>query len=244
MLYKLKGVLIEPILNLLSPPVCVLCDKSMHDDPNKKAICTSCYGKIKFIDEIKHRNICPRCSAPYEHVCRDCLEIDMRFEKLLSIFLCDGIGQKIIHELKFKGKFFIIRDFEQKIREKLSEVDFDLIVPVPSDVDRFVRRGYNPSYFISKTISEIFRKDVMILLKKTENRKPQLELNRKDRIENPKGAFGLFERNLRRLKATSKRVLLVDDFAITCATLSECSRVLEKHFDTIYAFTLARATED
>lgn len=191
---------------------------------------------MTFIDEISDRKICEKCSLPYDNFCVDCSEIKMNFDKLFSLFLYEGFGQKLIHEFKFRGKFFVLNDFADKIKIRLSSVDFDIVVPVPSDTKKFVNRGYNTSYFIAKLISDIFRRKVVNLLVKHQIKPSQLDLTREERIKNPKGAFskksGIYN---------YKSVLIVDDVATTCSTLSECASVLREHFEHIWCFTLARA---
>lgn len=125
--------------------------------------------------------------------------------------------------------------------EKLRDVKFDIIVPVPSEIERFVKRGYNTSYFIAATLGEIFGKRVLILLDKVEKRPSQLDLRRDERLRSPSGAFALMSENLRYVGEDARSVLLVDDVATTCSTLSECARVLKSRFDVVYAFALARA---
>ncbi|MCS7214428.1 MAG: hypothetical protein NZ927_09475 [Candidatus Calescibacterium sp.] len=214
-----------------------MCD-SLIFDQSRSSVCSLCYSKIIFIDEISDRKICEKCSLPYDGFCVDCSETKMNFDKLFSLFLYEDFGQKLIQEFKFKGKFFVINDFKDKIRSKLSSVDFDIVVPVPSDTKKFVNRGYNTSYFIAKLISDIFRRKTVNLLLKRQIKPSQLDLTREERIENPKGAFSLKKSAL---IYKHKSVLLVDDVATTCSTLSECTRVLREHFDCVWCFTLARA---
>lgn len=233
LVYTLKSIFVS----LFSPNVCVLCGRFIGN-VGLSIICQSCLGDITFIDRISDSKVCEKCSLPYYgSSCPDCADLNMNFDKLLSLFLYEGIGQKVIYALKFGGKFAILKNFKDAIKEKLSSLDFDVIVPVPSDIDKFVKRGYNPSFFISSLISEIFGKKVLNILRKNEVRPSQLELSREERLKNPRGAFALVDYKIGR----GGGVLIVDDVATTCSTLSECARVIRGYFDRIYAFTLARA---
>lgn len=227
--YKLKSAFVS----LFSPNVCILCDAFIGD--LDRSICPACFGDIKFIDRAS--KVCEKCSLPYEDFCPDCNELDMHFDRLLSLFLYEGVGQKIIHALKFGGKFSVLKDFRDLIKSKISMLDFDVITPVPSDVAKFVSRGYNVSFFMSSLISDLSGRKILNILRKKEVRPSQLSLSRIQRIENPKGAFVLCGK----VQGYGGTALIVDDVATTCSTLSECARVIKGYFDNVYAFTLARA---
>lgn len=227
---SLHHFLYDYIFSLFSPKICVVCGNVLK---NKKAICDSCFAEIDFISD----RCCPKCSLPVLGDCPDCLEIDMKFDKLFSLFLYDGVGKEIIHQFKFRAKFSVVDDFVEMMKEKLGNIEFDVIVPVPSDTEKYVKRGYNPSFFIAEKLHKISGKKIFHALRKVKNIPSQLDLKREERIENVKGAF----QEVEGLRKSDLTVLLVDDVATTCATLSECSGILKRYFPCVFAFTLARA---
>ena len=224
--------------NLLFPNLCVVCG-----EPTESNLCPQCKGKITFMWEI---NTCDRCSCPLEEGetgssekgrCPDCAEQTFAFSKLISVFLYGGVGETIIRKLKFRGYFGVLEDLSDEIKKVVSSVDFDLIVPVPSHLTRFVRRGYNPSFFIAEVVSDVSGKEVLNILEKARRTPSQLSLSYEDRLINPKDAFVLRERS----PVEGKKVLVVDDVATTCATLSECALcLLRGGAGEVFAFSLAR----
>lgn len=145
----------------------------------------------------------------------------------------------MIRKIKFQGYFTLIEEFSDEIKNVIKRIEFDVIVPVPSHYIRFIRRGYNPSFFIAKVISRVSGKDIKSVLEKKEKRESQLSLPYEKRLQNPKGAFSLSQKYISFIE--DKRVLLVDDVATTCATLSECARVLKSGgAKDVIAFSLSR----
>ena len=218
------------LVNLLFPSLCVVCGK-----PAEGNLCPQCKEKITFMWEI---NTCGRCSCPLEEgECPDCAGHTFAFSKLLSVFLYEGVGETIIRKVKFRGYFGVVKDLADEIKRVISPVDFDVVVPVPSHITRFVRRGYNPSFFIAEVVGGISGKAVLNVLEKVRRTPSQLSLSYEERLKSPKGAFVLKERFTLR----GKRVLIVDDVATTCATLSECaSCLLAGGVGEVFAFSLAR----
>jgi len=217
----------------LFPKYCAICGER-----GEANLCLSCKSEITFMNEIKS---CERCSCPLEgfSVCPDCQNLSFEFSKLFCVFLYDGVGEDVIRKIKFQGYFTLVEEFSDEIKNIISRIEFDVIVPVPSYYITFIRRGYNPSFFIAKVISRVSGRDIKAVLEKKEKRESQLSLPYEKRLQNPKGAFSLSQKY--RSFVEDKRVLLVDDVATTCATLSECTRVLKSGgAKDVIAFSLSR----
>jgi predicted amidophosphoribosyltransferase len=70
---------------------------------------------------------------------------------------------------------------------------------------------------------------------------PQIELDRRHRHDNMRGAFALEPRCLQHERLKGASILLLDDVCTTTATLAECARVLRAvRPQAIYAVTIAR----
>ena len=120
--------------------------------------------------------------------------------------------------------------------------DTDIIIPVPSDAQRFKKRGYNQALLIAKGFSQEAKKPLKdnILFKK-KSTKDQIGLTKQQRKENLIGAFDI--KNSYMLK--SKNILLIDDVLTTSSTLNEISRVLsQNNTKNIYFLTLASKKND
>jgi len=214
---------------LFFPPSCIVCGEIAEH-----SLCAVCKSKIDFIQSLPH---CKRCSLIlHENVeCPDCANFELNFSRLVSLFSYSNYGEFVLRKIKFEGKLFVLEAFTYEIQEVVSSIDFDIIVPVPSYISRFVKRGYNPALSIASLFSKISSKPVVFALEKIKNTPSQLDIPKEERLSNPRGAFSVV-RNVE-----GKKILLVDDVATTCSTLSECSRVLrEKGADDVIAFALAR----
>ncbi len=227
-LYTLK----ETLLEIFLPPICVICESK-----EGKMLCETCFGKIKFVDELQK---CPKCSLVfYDRVpqkCPDCERLSPKFSKLISIFVYDEYGEKLIRKIKFENKLKVVEEFSNIIRSKLEKIEFDIVVPIPSYTRKWIKKGYIPSLKIARVISENLKKPIVPLIRKSKDIPSQLELSSEERLKNPKNAFEVTVR-----KINYRRILLVDDVATTTATLCECTRILlEKGADEVFCFSLAR----
>jgi competence protein ComFC len=214
---------------LFFPPSCIICG-----EVSELSLCSECKSKIDFIENFPH---CRKCSLvlPENMECPDCANFEFNFSKLFSIFSYSGYGEVILQKIKFEGKLFVLEAFSYDIQKIVSGIDFDIVVPVPSYISKFVKRGYNPSFSIAYLVSRISSKPVVFALEKIKNTPSQLDIPKEERISNPRGAFVCVK------DVKGKIVLLVDDVATTCSTLSECSKVLrEKGAKDVIAFALAR----
>lgn len=222
----------ETFLEIFLPPICVICESK-----EGKMLCEACFRKIKFVDEFQK---CPRCSLVfYDSVpekCPNCERLSPKFSKLVSIFVYEEYGEKLIRKIKFENKLKVVEEFSDMIKSKLEEIDFDIVVPIPSYTRKWIKKGYIPSVKIAKVISENLRKPIVPLIRKSKEIPSQLELSSEERLKNPKDAFEVIGSEI-----NYRRILLVDDVATTTATLCECTRILlEKGADEVFCFSLAR----
>lgn len=152
-----------------------------------------------------------------------------------------------VYALKYQGKTALAEPLATLLWEKAGAdavpeiwADTQLLVPVPLHPYRQWRRGYNQSELLAKELSQLSGRSVAHLLQRARYTRPQIELGDKERAQNMKGAFTLYQDNWTRY-ITVKNVLLIDDVATTGATLNECARVLKAAgVENVYALTLAR----
>ncbi len=219
---------INDIFDFFVPPSCIIC--GALDGP--RFLCDTCVKSISFI-----RKCCSRCSLPDfdREECPDCSRMGEKPIRILSLFLYEGVGEMVIKRLKFDGKFSILHPLEPYICERLEQFNFDFIVPVPSYIGKFVRRGYNPSFFLARLISKVSEKPVLPIILKVKDTPSQLDLSFEERLKNPRGAFRCFG------NIPPGTPLIVDDVATTCTTIFECAQSLWKFGEReILAFALAR----
>ncbi len=129
------------------------------------------------------------------------------------------------------------------------------IVPMPLAKKRLQKRGFNQIEILLKEITKQYPDlakhiKTRILIKHKET-KPQTKLNRKERLQNIKGAFSINKKafgELDTLHISSKSkilknadIILIDDVITTGSTVIEASKtLLNAGADNIYIITIAR----
>jgi ComF family protein len=121
----------------------------------------------------------------------------------------------------------------------LSEIQVDLVVPVPLHPKRLRWRGFNQSVLLARQIGRAYKVsiDPFVLMRSRETA-AQTQLAEDERLKNVRGAFAL---NPQR-SVKQKSILLVDDVYTSGATVNECSRTLKRGgAKQVFVLTLARA---
>jgi ComF family protein len=139
----------------------------------------------------------------------------------------------LIVEMKYNLYFSVSSEIGQLMKAKLLENDIDYEVAIPVPLHKFKEnyRGFNQAELLAKVVSQ----NLDSCLKRTKNTKSQVNLNRRERLENLKDVFQL-KRNVK-----YQSVLLVDDVMTSGSTLEECSRVLRSAgVEKIYGLVFAR----
>ena len=100
-------------------------------------------------------------------------------------------------------------------------LEADLVVPVPLSVGRQRERGYNQSELIARELADLgtLPAPVTNALIRHRDTRPQVELQRAERLTNVRGAFDCPQPDL----VAGHRVLLIDDVSTTGATLEACA---------------------
>jgi competence protein ComFC len=136
--------------------------------------------------------------------------------------------KEIIHQFKYYGFKKVGEYLAEEIinihQKRFCELDIDFIVPIPLYSHRFKSRGFNQAEVLSNIIGTQLGIPVdsksLVKIKKTRD---QARLDPKNRQNNIKGAFKLFEDVL-----IDKKVVIVDDVITTGATVNEAYKVLKK----------------
>lgn len=215
------------ILNYIFPARCLSCSSYIEDGAS---FCSSCWNKFHFIKE-PH---CDICSYQFENVytiinqtCLGCRKDRPKYDYARCLFKYDESSKKLIHNLKYYDKTILAKPIAQMLVSRYrDEIEMaDLIMPVPMNKLKRIKRLYNHSQIIAENVGSILRKkvrsDILIKIKHT---KPQTGLNKSQRMRNLVGAFKV--QNASSIK--DKRILLVDDVITTSSTASLCARLLKK----------------
>ncbi len=221
------------LTDLVFPKVCQNCGGSFTDGLSN-ILCRSCFDSIQPYED----PVCSHCgvSLPirgFEEAmkirCRDCGEGDYYLDSVRSLGPYEGPIRIAHHAFKFEG----MENFKTTIADKIVQhvppffwESVEALVPIPLSPEKERERGYNPSFLLAGEISRQTRIPVRLFLKKVRSTKPQMSLDKTERLKNPKNAYAVLETAI-----IPQKIVLVDDVFTTGSTLEECARVLKKAAD-------------
>lgn len=223
--------MLDLVLNFLFPKTCIICGKN-----NENYICSICekrfekYKKFNIIDN--ERLIIDKIGIPNINLKQKFYVIagqKVYWEKMLYCFDYKSVVRKFILQYKFLDKSYLAEFFSYEIlkNKKVYEMlkNYDIIVPVPMDKIKKLRRGYNQTELITNIISkkEIIEtsNDVLEKVKMTKTQSTLEKRKRKNNVEN-----SYIVKNIDKVK--NKKVVLFDDIYTTGATTNEISKKLKE----------------
>ena len=232
------------LADIIFPPRCLTCDVIL-DHHESQALCPLCFSKIKFIKS----PLCTCCGIPYpgadesDHLCGGCITSKPAFSVARAVGHYEAIFLDALHSFKYRGKAAfgkslgkIMAQYEYPL---FAISDYTLIMPVPLHPKRLRERGFNQSVILARVVAGRYSIPLDFLsLRRYMYTEPQINLGKKDRESNVRGAFIVTEPD--RIK--DHRIILVDDVYTTGSTVKECARILMKNkASTVAVLTLARA---
>jgi ComF family protein len=230
------------VVDLLFPPHCVACNRF------GAWLCAGCLQKIDVIQA----PICYRCGLPLTGAattigmlptCQPCRSQTSQLDGVCAFAFHGGPLRKAIHEFKYQA----LRDLATPLGRLLSEgwatlpptdLDVDVIVPVPLHASRLRQRGYNQAALLARELGRHLQRPVVEeVLTRIKDTIPQVGLDAQARRDNVYNAFQCVNGSL-----AGKRVLLLDDVYTTGSTLEAAANALRtERVSSIWAYTLARA---
>ncbi len=217
---KLKSTdLLRDFIALLYPNLCLACCENAPI--SKDIFCVNCYYKLPYTDFLDHK----------ENLLTDRFwgRLELEAATAMFYFTKGGIAQKLIHNLKYKGKkkvgIHLGELYGRKLQASNLFQNIDLIVPVPLHYTKERKRGFNQSALFAKGLAgplgiPVFEQALL----RSSNLSSQTIKNRLERLENVLGSFVLAQPN----RLENKHILLVDDVVTTGATLEACAlKILE-----------------
>jgi len=212
----MQNKLIKTVLHLIYPTRCPICSKLIAKDDG---FCTKCSAELTRYDGKTDIANCDGFSA-----------FCIYNEKIIPavMLLKNGICGNVPNAFAV-GLAEIIRNFG---------VEFDIILPVPTDKKTKRRRGYNQAELLTKKVSELtgipYDFSVLRKCRKTEEQKT---LTAEERRKNLVGVFEVTEPE----KVVGKRVLVLDDVCTTGSTLGEICRVLKSaNAENVYSVSYCK----
>lgn len=227
------------VVNAVFPVRCVGCGGE------GQYICRRCEG---FISDAAL--ICPLCqqsslTGGRHENCRPLYGLG----GLASIWEYEGVVKSLLHHIKYNGMTHAVAETIQNayvsmIKDMVRFQTFlsylfskdTAITYVPMFRKKEKVRGFNQAAVFAREIGKVVGRNVVSLLEKIVDTKPQIDLTKEERLRNMKDAF--------RIKSEIQipgQIVLVDDVWTTGATMKECCKVLKKAgVKEVWGFTVAR----
>ena len=224
---QLGGMLLE----IFFPRSCVSCGGGVEDS-GYEHLCRDCGRELFLVAP----PACRVCGHPFfgmlagSQACPHCAELQPVFDEGKTLFLAKGPGRALVHELKYRSGFYVLRDIERMVRAAQDYLDYladAVLVPVPLHTDKQRERGYNQSTRIAEAFARATdgRSRVEPLLRRTKFTQTQTRLNRAARHQNVKNAFALAPDAV---VIRDQSYILVDDVFTTGSTLNACAAALQQ----------------
>lgn len=224
------------LLNALLPRTCGHCAEDLPA-ASEQPLCAACLSSL----ERPAGPLCPACGLPSaEGECSACRLSPRPFDLARSAFLFTPALRSLTHAFKYSDRTALARPLALMMAAELIRYpelgSFDAVTPVPLHPARERRRGYNQAALLARELADLaglaFEPGASKRVRET---RPQVDLRRRERLENVRGAFEAGP------GAKGRRFLVVDDVATTLATAGEAARALKDAGASGAAvFTLAR----
>jgi ComF family protein len=213
---------------VLFPPVCAGCGRQVGEPGS---LCGVCWPALRFLE----RPWCPVMGTPFSHdmgdgfLSAEAIVKPPPFQRARAAVAYSGVARQMVQGLKYHDRTDLAPWMARWMTRAGFELfpDADLIVPVPLHWRRFLRRRFNQSAELARTVGRLtnipFDPSAVERVKMT---RQQVGLGHKEREENVRAAFAVPIGA--RTKVRGRRVIVVDDVYTTGATVAAVTRALQK----------------
>ena len=217
------------IWDVFYPEKCMLCGKILEG--RESGVCRVCVNKMPYISGDR----CIKCSKKtdgFDNVCVDCASHRHIYRQGYALFGYDGNMERIIADIKYKGKWrnieWLAKELAYHVSLYIKKWQAQLIVPVPLHKSKLRKRGFNQAGLVAGIIADeygITYDDRLILRRR--RTKPQKKLDDNERKNNLKNAFYVDRLRYGKYKHL-KTIIIVDDIYTSGSTIDECAAELNR----------------
>lgn len=215
--------LLRQLLDVVYPPLCVLCGASGAQD---RDLCAGCAAELP---QVGHA--CARCGRPMMPaggaVCGRCLRKPPPYAEVFAPLRYAEPVDRLIAEYKFRGRLTHAALFAALLIEAAEAAGRrppELLLPVPLHRSRLRERGYNQALELARPLARHWGARVdAFALTRVRATAAQMQLPARQRLNNVRGAFAL-----RAAAGLPESVAVVDDVMTTGATVSEIAKLLRR----------------
>jgi len=183
--------------------------------------------------------------------CVNCEGRKLWFDFAIAAYRAEDDVRDLIHRYKYGRKLRLRQTLanmlvdvfrhDPRLSVLVGEAD-TVLVPVPLHRLRHATRGFNQALHLARLTGRELGIDMRPCLIRNRATQPQSKLNRQERLDNLKGAFGLKNRPWCKDPVRDKTVVLIDDVFTTGTTAAECAKVLIRNggAERVVVATIAR----
>lgn len=219
--------MIRDFFSLFFPQNCLNCQQSLISEEDY--LCTRC--KIDLPVTNDNQNPANELYQKFT------FEPKVKSATSFLYFQRKGIAQKLLHEVKYKGKKDLGVILGKWFAPALSQLSIDMVVPVPLHKSKLRKRTYNQSEQVGKGIAKEL--DVQLrtnLLERRVATQTQTSKSKAERWINMENVYSEVSEDL-----SGQSVMVVDDVITTGATVGMlCQRLMESNVREIHIASVAR----
>jgi len=221
---------------------CIFCGRECRD--TAEVVCDKCKKEIAPLNETK---VCIKCGRPllnnFAKLCQDCAEMSHSFDMARAVYIYEDGVAHCVRALKYNGEKYRAKILARHMARRFNDLGWvvDVITYVPMSEEREKERGYNQARLICEEFAKLVGIPMQTLLVQPRMVNSQVELGRKQRLQNLSTAFKIISKK----EVKDKKVLIIDDVYTTGATLHCCSDVLLKAgARAVFGLTFAKGILD